>query len=48
MSNDVSLDINPKSNPVQAVAPPKEDNNMLKAADIITALFCRLCVEYSN
>ena len=28
MSNDVSLDINQKSNPVQTVAPPKEDNNM--------------------
>ena len=32
MSNDVSLDINQKSNPVQAVAPPKEDNNMLLSA----------------
>ena len=31
MSNDVSLDINQKSNPVQTVAPPKEDNNMLRA-----------------
>ena len=45
MSNDVSLDINPKSNPVQAVAPPKEDNNMLRATDKITALYCRLSVE---
>ena len=33
MSNDVSLDINPESNPVQAVAPPKEDNNMLRATE---------------
>ena len=45
MSNDVSLDINQKSNPVQTVAPPKEDNNMLRATDKITALYCRLSVE---
>lgn len=45
MSNDVSLDINQKSNPVQTVAPPKEDNNMLRATDKITALYCRLFVE---
>ena len=45
MSNDVSLDINQESNPVQAVAPPKEDNNMLRATDKITALYCRLFVE---
>ena len=45
MSNDVSLDINPKSNPVQTVAPPKEDNNMLRATEKITALYCRLSVE---
>ena len=45
MSNDASLDINPKSNPVQTVAPPKEDNNMLRATDKITALYCRLSVE---
>lgn len=45
MSNDVSLDIKPESNPVQTVAPPKEDNNMLRATDKITALYCRLSVE---
>ena len=45
MSNDVSLDINPESNPVQTVAPPKEDNNMLRATNKITALYCRLSVE---
>ena len=45
MSNDVSLDINQKSNPVQTVASPKEDNNMLRATDKITALYCRLSVE---
>ena len=38
MSNDVSLDIKQVSNPVQTVAPPKEDNNMLRATDKITAL----------
>ena len=45
MSNDAPLDINLKSNPVQTVAPPKEDNNMLRATDKITALYCRLSVE---
>ena len=45
MSNDVSLDINQESNPVQTVAPLKEDNNMLRATDKITALYCRLSVE---
>ena len=45
MSNDVSLDINQESNPVQTVAPPKEDNNMLRATDKITALYCRRSVE---
>ena len=45
MSNDVSLDINQESNPVQTVAPPEEDNNMLRATDKITALYCRLSVE---
>lgn len=45
MSNDVSLDINPESNPVQTVAPLKEDNNMLRATNKITALYCRLSVE---
>lgn len=33
MSNDVSLDINQESNPVQTVAPPKKDNNMLSATE---------------
>lgn len=45
MGNDVSLDINQKSNPVQTVAPPNEDNNMLRAADKITVLYCKLSVE---
>ena len=45
MSNDVSLDINHESNPVRTVAPPEEDNNMLRATNKITALYCRLAVE---
>ncbi len=45
MSNDVSLDINQESNPVQTVAPPKEDNNMIRATDKITALYCGLSVD---
>ena len=45
MNNDTSLDINNNSNPVQTVAQPKEDNEMLRATDKITALYCRLSVE---
>ncbi len=45
MSSDTSLDINNHSNPVQTVAQPKEDNEMLRATDKITALYCRLSVE---
>ena len=45
MSNDVSLDINQKSNPVQTVAPPKEDSEMNGATNKITALYCRLSQE---
>lgn len=45
MNNDTSLDINNHSNPVQTVAQPKEDNEMLRATDKITALYCRLSVE---
>ncbi len=45
MRNDVSLDINQKSNPVQTVAPSKEGNNMLRATDKNTALYCRLSAE---
>ena len=43
MNNDISFDIIQESNPVQTVAPTnKEDNNMLRATDKITALYCRL------
>ena len=45
MNSDTSLDINNYSNPVQTVAQPKEDNEMLRATDKITALYCRLSVE---
>lgn len=45
MNSDTSLDINNHSNPVQTVAQPKEDNEMLRATDRITALYCRLSVE---
>ena len=45
MTNESSFDINPNSNPVQIVAQPKEEQNMLRATDKITALYCRLSVE---
>ena len=45
MNSDTFLDINNHSNPVQTVAQPKEDNEMLRATDRITALYCRLSVE---
>ena len=45
MNSDTSFDINTNSNPVQTVAQPKEDNEMLRATDKITALYCRLSVE---
>ena len=45
MNSDTFLDINTNSNPVQTVAQQKEDNEMLRATDKITALYCRLSVE---
>ena len=45
MNNDASFDIIQESNPVQTVAQPKEDNEMLRATDRITALYCRLSVD---
>ena len=45
MNSDTSLDINNHSNPVQTVTQQKEDNEMLRATDKITALYCRLSVE---
>ena len=47
MSDESSIDINPKPNPVQTVARQKEDNNMSGATDKITALYCRLSQEDS-
>ncbi len=45
MNNDTSFDIIQESNPVQTVAPTnKEDNDMLRATEKITALYCRLSV----
>ena len=47
MNNESSFDIlTQESNPVQTVAPTnKEDNDMLRATEKITALYCRLSVE---
>lgn len=45
MNNDTSFDITQESNPVQTVVPTQEDNNMLRATEKITALYCRLFVE---
>lgn len=45
MNNDTSFDISKESNPVQTVAPTKEDKNMVRATDKITALYCRLSQE---
>jgi len=41
MMSDTSFDIIQESNPVQTVAQPKEDNEMLRATDRITALCIR-------
>ncbi len=46
MNHDTSFDIlTQESNPVLTVAPTKEDNEMLRATEKITALYCRLSVE---
>ena len=45
MMSESSFDITQESNPVQTVAQPKEDNEMLRATNRITALYCRLSVE---
>ena len=48
MNNESSFDIlTQESNPVQTVAPTKEDNDMLRATEKITALYCRLSQEDS-
>ena len=46
MTNGTSFDITQESNPVQTVAPTdKEANDMLRATEKITALYCRLSQE---
>ena len=45
MSNTQSLGTIEATNPVLAVAPLKEETEMLRATDKITALYCRLSVE---
>ena len=42
MTNAVRPDIIEASNPVLTVAPLKEDTEMLRATEKITALYCRL------
>jgi len=45
MTNTQSLGTIEATNPVLAVAPLKEETEMLRATDKITALYCRLSVE---
>ena len=48
MNSDTSLEINNHSNPIQTVAQPKEDKEMIRATDKITALYCRWCVGHTK
>ena len=45
MTNLLTYDTMEATNPVLAVAPLKEETEMLRATDKITALYCRLPVE---
>ena len=45
MTNSQTLGTIKSTNPVLAVAPLKEETEMLRATDKITALYCRLSVE---
>ena len=45
MTNTQSLGTIEATNPVLAVAPLKEETEMLRATDKISALYCRLSVE---
>ena len=45
MTNTGNLGTIEATNPVLTVAPLKEDTEMLRATDKITALYCRLSVE---
>lgn len=48
MTNSQTLDTIEATNPVLAVAPLKEETEMLRATDKITALYCRPSVEDMN
>ena len=48
MTNSQTLGTIKATNPVLAVAPLKEETEMLWATDKITALYCRLSVEDMN
>ena len=48
MTNTRNLGTIEATNPVLAVAPLKEDTEMLRATDKITALYCRLSQEDAN
>lgn len=48
MTNTGNLDTIEVTNPVLTVAPLKEDIEMLRATDKITALYCRLSQEDAN
>ena len=45
MTNKKNSVIMAPANPVQTVAPEKEETEMLRATDKITALYCRLSQE---
>ena len=45
MTNNKNTAIMAPANPVQTVAPEKEETEMLRATDKITALYCRLSQE---
>ena len=47
MTNETNLAIMEPTNPVQTVALEKEEPEMLRATDKITALYCRLSQEDS-
>ena len=48
MTNSQTLGTIEATNPVLALAPLKEETEMLRATDKITALYCRLSVEDMN
>ena len=48
MTNSQNLGTIEATNPVLTVAPLKEETEMLRATDKITALYCRLSVEDMN